>query len=83
MYQKDGWSCGLWATRYIERSLRERRGEGRLPPASVHDMVVRSNEFIDKIKAAGKNELEVDKDGEAQVQATMVDAPTRETERDM
>ena len=56
--QTDPWSCGLWATRYIERSLRERRGEGRSVPASISDMTSRANEFISKIKKAGQEDLE-------------------------
>ena len=54
--QRDGWSCGLWVIRWIERSLRERRGEGRLPPPSIKTVVDRGNEWIDKIKSAGLSE---------------------------
>ncbi len=52
-WQVDGWSCGLWAARWCERSLRELRGEARARPFSIKDCVVRGNEFIAKIKAAG------------------------------
>ena len=53
MFQEDGWTCGLWTARWVERSLRELRGEGRLRPASIKDAMVRGNEFIKKIKDAG------------------------------
>ena len=52
LFQRDGWSCGIWACRWVERSLRELRGEGRSLPPSIKDCWVRGNEFIDKIKAA-------------------------------
>ena len=52
--QEDGWSCGLWASRWIERQLRENKGEPRLPPTSLAEMRTRANEFIEKIKAVGK-----------------------------
>ena len=32
--------------------MRELRGEGRTPPASLKDMMARGNEFIQKVKAA-------------------------------
>ena len=54
--QKDGWSCGLWSIRWIERSLRERRGEGRSPPPSLKALLDRGNQFIEKIKEAGLSE---------------------------
>ena len=31
-HQSDDWSCGLWATRWVERQLREVFGEPRLKP---------------------------------------------------
>ncbi len=52
MFQDDGWSCGLWATRWIERSLRERRAERRMPPPYIKSLCVRTNEFIDRLKKA-------------------------------
>ena len=57
-FQTEGWECGIWAARYIERSGRERRGEGRLPPASITDIVTRTNHFIEQIKKAGQQDLE-------------------------
>ena len=52
-FQVDGWSCGIWATRSIERSLREHRGERRQPPRGIKPLCDRANEFIAKLKAAG------------------------------
>ena len=49
-FQSDGWSCGIWAARWLERSLRELRGEARVRPASIKDIRVRGNEFINKLK---------------------------------
>ena len=50
--QSDGWSCGLWASRWIERQLRENRGEARLVPTSFAEMRTRTNEFISKLTEA-------------------------------
>ena len=33
-FHVDGWSCGIWVTRWGERSLRELRGDGRRAPMS-------------------------------------------------
>jgi hypothetical protein len=52
-HQTDGWSCGLWATRWIERSLREHRGERRQPPPRIRLVCDRTNEFIGKLRVAG------------------------------
>ena len=52
-FQKDVWSCGLWSTRWFERSLRELRGEARAKPLSLERMVARGNEFLEKIQSAG------------------------------
>ena len=52
-HQADGWSCGLWASRWVERQLRENLGEQRLPPTSLGQMTARANEFMAKIKSAG------------------------------
>ena len=68
-FQVEGWECGLWATRYIERSRRERRGEGRLPPASIADMVTRTNYFIEQLKQAGKKGLERENKAKAKAEA--------------
>ncbi len=54
--QSDGWSCGLWSSRWVERQIRENLGEPRLPPASLAEMTSRANEFISKIKEASDNE---------------------------
>ena len=49
-HQEDGWSCGLWSCRWVERQLRENRGEARMVPMSFAEMRSRTNEFISKIK---------------------------------
>eukprot|EP00959_Pyramimonas_sp_CCMP1952_P219048 4579826-Pyramimonas_sp.AAC.1 len=41
MFQADARSCGLWASRWIERALREIPGEGRRAPASIGAMFAR------------------------------------------
>ena len=51
-FQDDGWSCGVWCARWIERSLRRLRGEGARRPASISAARVRGNEFIEKLRAA-------------------------------
>ena len=51
-FQDDGWSCGLWVLRWIERELRSIFGEPRMPPASISDTMKRGNDFILKIKEA-------------------------------
>jgi hypothetical protein len=51
-FQADSWSCGIWATRSIERSLREHRGERRQPPRAIKALCDRANDFINKLKAA-------------------------------
>ena len=50
--QTDGWSCGLWVARWIERQVREILGEPRLPPTSLLDTMRRGNDFVDKIRGA-------------------------------
>ena len=52
MFQVDGWSCGLWVTRWVERALRELSGEGRSRPLSITDACARGNDWIVKIKNA-------------------------------
>jgi hypothetical protein len=69
--QTDCWSCGLWASRWVERQIRDNSGESRLPPLSIGEMTSRANEFISKIKQAsgpeagekkrGKGKLEIEK----------------------
>ncbi len=54
--ESNGWSCGLWSSRWVERQIRENLGEPRLPPASLAEMISRANEFISKIKEASDNE---------------------------
>ncbi len=54
--QSDGWSCGLWSSRWVERQIRENCGEPRLPPTSLAEMTSRANEFISKIKQASDSE---------------------------
>ena len=54
-FQVDGWSCGLWVARWIERDLRELRGEGRQPPVSITLACARGNEFIQKLQDASDN----------------------------
>ena len=56
--QADGWSCGLWASRWVERQMRENRGEARLPPPSLAEMRNRANEFMCKIKDVKKVPVE-------------------------
>ncbi len=51
-WQTDGWSCGLWCARWLERALRERRGEARSPPPSLAEQQWRGNDFISKIRDA-------------------------------
>ena len=51
-FQSDGWSCGLWTVRWIERQLREIAGEPRMKPPSIMDVFGRGQEFIDKVKLA-------------------------------
>ena len=55
MFQVDGWSCGMWVARWVERALRELRGEGRQTPVSISIGVSRANEFIQKLKEATDN----------------------------
>ena len=68
-YQIEGWECGIWATRYIERKERERRGEGRIPPTRLADIVARTNEFIDKLKKASNLESEREAQAKAKAEA--------------
>jgi hypothetical protein len=49
-HQEDSWSCGLWACRWVERQLRENRGEVRMVPASFAEIRSRASELISKIK---------------------------------
>ena len=51
-WQTDGWSCGLWCTIWLERALRERRGEARTPPPSLAEQERRGNDFISRIRDA-------------------------------
>ena len=53
-FQTDAWSCGLWSVRWIERSLRELRGEGRMAPPTIRDLMLRGNVYIENIKASEK-----------------------------
>jgi hypothetical protein len=73
--QADGWSCGLWASRWVERQLRENRGEARSPPPSLGEFRTRANEFIDKIKTAKEHQAVVDVDKQR-----MAPRPTHEPE---
>lgn len=41
-----------WAARFLERCAREDRGEARLPPASLQDLITRCNYFIKRLKDA-------------------------------
>ena len=50
--QAGGWECGIFASNWVERSLRELLGEGRLPPISEKDQVDRANKLIQKLKEA-------------------------------
>jgi len=54
--QDDAWSCCLWASRWVERQIRENIGEPRRPTLSFGDMSSRANEFISKIKQASDKE---------------------------
>ena len=51
-YQAGGSECGLFASSWVERSIREQHGEGRLPPTSEKDQIDRANRFIQKLKEA-------------------------------
>ena len=51
-FQRGGWECGLWAARWVERTLREQRGEGRIAPPSIKFQTDRVNNFIQKLKDA-------------------------------
>ena len=51
-HQIDGFSCGLWVVRWIERDLREIRGEARHEPVSITDQTIRGKQFIQNIKKA-------------------------------
>ncbi len=42
--------CSLWVRRWVERQLRENRGEARMVPTSFAETRSRSNEFISKVK---------------------------------
>ena len=54
-FQVDGWPCGLWATRWVERALREIRGEGRRAPVSVILARARGSDFIRRLQGASDN----------------------------
>ena len=58
----------MWASRWVERQLRENKGEDRLIPTSLTEMRIRANEFISKIKDSRK---------EAPVEAKGDKAPTK------
>ena len=49
-YQEDGWSCGLWALKFVEAAVRKHLGEPRIPDASIADATVFINKFINFIK---------------------------------
>ncbi len=49
-HQEDGWSCDLWACRWVERQLPENRGEARMLPTSFAEVRSRTHEFISKTK---------------------------------
>ena len=49
-HQRGGWECGLWAARFLERSLRDARNEGRTPPPSIKLQETRLNKFIDQLQ---------------------------------
>ena len=52
-HQEDGWSCGLWAMRFIEEQLRESRGEPEeICPSTIPLCLTRVNKFIAAVKAA-------------------------------
>ena len=57
-FQQDEWSCGIWAARWLEQSLREARGEARQAPASLGICVTRANEFIQKLKNADVSSMQ-------------------------
>ena len=48
----DGWSCGLWCTRWWEEAVRQRLGEPRTPVQSLQLLWTRGNAFIAQIKKA-------------------------------
>ena len=51
----DGWSCGLWCTRWWEEAVRQRLGEPRTPVQSLQLLWGRGNAFIAQIKKARKD----------------------------
>ena len=63
-HQAGGWECGLWASHYVERALREQRGEGRLPRISEKQFVDRANAYIAKLKESSDCPKPKDKDAE-------------------
>ena len=52
--QVDGWSCGIWVLRWIEREIRAIMGEPRMPPTSIHEVLRRGNDFIIKLQPKAK-----------------------------
>ena len=56
--QPGGWECGIFAARWVERSLRELRGEGRVPPMTEKVWLARANQFIMQCKNEAAKEAE-------------------------
>ncbi len=50
VFQRDGWSCGLWCLQWTEQSIRAERGEPAFIYYSLRDLIARTNEFISKCK---------------------------------
>ena len=51
-FQRDGWSCGLWTLKWIERELRRIGGEARTPDLSIPALLARANQTIKRINQA-------------------------------
>ena len=78
--QPGGWECGIWAARWLERSLREHRGEGRVEPLSDKAWLTRANEFIMKVKNEAATDAELKAIGKAKAKAKTMAAPRRDLE---
>lgn len=63
----------MWASRWIERQLRENRGEARLVPTSFAEMRTRTNEFISKLTEAKGPRT----DGEAASKESKLEGPSK------
>ena len=79
-FQKGGWECGLWATRYFEQALREARFEGRSPPSSVSQQAARLNKFIEFLKGVRAEKAEAKAKAKAKAEATAAEVLSKKVE---